>query len=487
MPDKDPAVRLRSSLGAMSITALLITSTCAMGLAQDSADEQRLRNETVLAMKRAAGYYREQVAVHGGYVYFYSLDLQQRWGEGLASKDQIWVQPPGTPTVGMGFLAAFEATGDDYYLQAATAAAEALVYGQMRSGGWTNCIDFNPRGDRVALYRNGRGRGRNTSSLDDGQTASAIRLLIRADRAHQFKHRRIHTAAEVALAALLNAQYPNGAFPQVWDDDKMPDPPARSASYPEYNWRSEGRIKNYWDMYTLNDNVPGYVAETLIDAHAIYRDDRYLDAARRLGDFLISAQMPDPQPGWAQQYNYEMKPIWARKFEPPAVSGDESQEAVQTLLTIHAATGDDKYLAPIPSALAYLRRSLLTDGRLARYYELKTNIPLYMARKGKVYRLTYDDDELPTHYGWKTDSRLDELSALFNAARSGKQGSSTKPAADRAAIRRIIGQLDQQGRWVSTYGGERLVGQAKLKIGAEYLSSELFSRNLTKLAGHVSK
>ena len=53
--------------------------------------------------------------------------------------------------------------------------------------------------------------------------------------------------------------------------------------------------------------------DTLIDAHRVYQDKRFLQALRKLGDFLILAQMPEPQPAWAQQYNYEMKPIWARE------------------------------------------------------------------------------------------------------------------------------------------------------------------------------
>ncbi|MCA9204361.1 MAG: hypothetical protein KDA59_15010, partial [Planctomycetales bacterium] len=74
-------------------------------------------------MRRAATYYRTQVATHGGYVYHYTPDLKTRWGEGLATVDQIWVQPPGTPTVGLAFLRAYEATGDEFYLDAATDAA----------------------------------------------------------------------------------------------------------------------------------------------------------------------------------------------------------------------------------------------------------------------------------------------------------------------------------------------------------------------------
>ena len=442
------------------------------------------------AMLRAATFYREQVASHGGYVYHYTVDLTRRWGEGEATRDQIWVQPPGTPTVGMAFLKAYEATGNRYYLDAAREAAEALVYGQLQSGGWTNCVDFNPRGRRVAQYQNGKGRGKNNSSLDDGQTQSAIQLLVRIDKALGFQHKEIHESALFALDALLAAQFPNGAFPQVWTGPTA-EHPVLNASFPDYDWRTEGRIKNYWDMYTLNDNVAGYVTETLIDAHQVYGDRKYKTALERLGDFLILAQMPDPQPGWAQQYNYDMKPIWARKFEPPGISGDESQEVIETLMKLSVVTGNSKYLEPIPSALAYLKRSRLPDGRLARYYELKTNKPLYMYRRGGVYSLTYDDSNLPSHYGWKTESRLQEITQMHNALKK-RRATPKRPRTTRGSntvkseVRSILATLDHQGRWVSTYAGEPLVGQAKFPRGTKYLSSEVFSRNLERLSDYLT-
>jgi PelA/Pel-15E family pectate lyase len=418
-------------------------------------------------------------------VYHYSLDRQQRWGEGPATADQIWVQPPGTPTVGMAYLRAYQATGDRYYLDAAREAAEALVYGQLESGGWTNSIDFNPRGN-VAQYRNGKGRGRNNSSLDDGQTQSALRLLIHVDQALDFQQPAIHQSARYALDALLAAQFPNGGFPQIWVGPVAAQPVVRAA-YPDYDWRTEGRLTNYWDMYTLNDNVTGYVAQTLIDATRIYDDPRTVAALRRLGDFLILAQMPDPQPAWAQQYNYQMQPIWARKFEPPGVSGDESQEVLETLMAIHAVTGDAKFLEPIPRALDYLRQSLLPDGRLARYYELRSNQPLYMTRRGDDYSLTYDDSRLPDHYGWKSDSRLGEIERRFEDQRAGRMGAAADDdlPALRERVRRIIGELDARGRWVSTYRGERLVGQPKFPMDAPYLASEVFSRNLETLSDYL--
>ncbi len=438
------------------------------------------------ALRRAATYYRERVAKHGGYVYYYSLDLQRRMGEGLAGPEENWVQPPGTPTVGLAYLAAYRATGDEYYLDAATETAQSLIYGQLHSGAWTNSVNFDVQARDLPRYRNGKGsrNGRNFSTLDDGISPTAIRFLIEADRAHRFSHKAIHESVDVALNALLQAQYPNGAFPQGWDDTPNEPPPIRTASYPTYDWHTEGRIKNYWDMYTLNDGVCGEVAETLSLAHQVYEDRRYLEALRRLGDFLILAQMPDPQPGWAQQYGYDMHPIWARKFEPPAVSGRESEDAIETLLKIYAVTGDEKYLAPIPRALDYLKRSLLPDGRLARYYELETNRPLYMSRRGDEYSLTHDDSQLPSHYGWKNAARIGELEKQYQQAKQGRPNKEPQaPAVPSAAeVRKILAALDSEGRWVSTFAGEPLVGQPKFRNGDQYLNSGVFSQHLETLS-----
>jgi hypothetical protein len=466
--------------GKRALAGLVVLCwTCSSAAAQQLARQQALD-----AMRKAAEFYHHQVSSHGGYVYHYSLDLSQRWGEGIATADQIWVQPPGTPTVGLAYLQAYQASGDRFYLDAAVAAALSLVYGQLKSGGWTNMIDFDPDSDQAGLYRNGRGRGKNNSSLDDGQTQSAIRLLIQVDEALQQQNLEIHRAAEIALQALLDAQFPNGGFPQVWTGP-VEDRPIVKASYPGDDWRTEGRVKNYWDMYTLNDNVTGYVADTLIDAHRIYADPRYLAALQKLGDFLLLAQMPEPQPGWAQQYNVAMQPIWARKFEPPAVSGDETQEVIETLMKISAVTNDRKYLQPIPSAAEWLRRSLLPGNQLARYYELKTNRPLFMTRQGEQYTLTYDDSDLPSHYGWKTDSRLSTLGKQY-AQLTSDRPPEPLPSPSAAEAKQVIEALDVQGRWVSTYDGQPLVGQPKLAVGTKYLSSQVFSDHLALLSRWIA-
>jgi PelA/Pel-15E family pectate lyase len=367
------------------------------------------------------------------------------------------------------------------YLDAAREAAEALVYGQLKSGGWAQAVDFDPNGSRVAQYRNGRGKGRNVSSFDDGQTQSALRFLIHADRALAGKHAGIHQAVEVALAAVLAAQHPNGAFPQGFDKP-APKYTAVKASFPTYDWRTEGKVKNYWDMPTLNDDLVGYLARTLEDGWRIRQDERCRQALVKLGAFLLLAQMPEPQPGWAQQYDFNMRPIWARKFEPPAVAGRETQDAIETLLRIHRMTDDAKWLEPIPRALAWLKRSQLPDGRLARYYELRSNRPLYMTAD---YKLTYNDGDVPDHYGWKTESRVAALEAALKNPKVDPEAA--RPATlSETEVRRLISELDGQGRWVSTYAGEMLVGQPKFTKGAKYLASAVFSRNLEALAAFVS-
>jgi PelA/Pel-15E family pectate lyase len=460
----------------------ILFAVLCVGLCQPGIGNDQLKNECRTAMRRAADYFRSHVASHGGYVYHYSLDLSRRWGEGEATKDQIWVQPPGTPTVGLAFVRAFEATGDEYYVKAVNEVAEALMYGQLESGGWTNCIDFDPKGARVAKYRNGRGRGKNNSSLDDGQSQTAIRFIMAADKANKFMNEDISRSVKQALEALLAAQFDNGGFPQSWTGP-VDSFPVRAANFPDTDYRTVERIKNYWDMPTLNDNVCVHVAQVFMDAHEIYHEPAHLEALKRLGDFLLLAQMPDPQPAWAQQYNFNMQPVWARRFEPPAISGHESQAIVGLLLDIARYTRDEKYLKPIPKALDYLERSTLRDGQIARYYELKTNHPLYMERQGDVYTPTYDDSSLPSHYSWKTKSRVADLRRQLAKFKATVKKNHDPVGVDR--VRQVLGDLDSEGRWVTAANGDRLVGQAKFDAETKYISSAAFSENMAILSGYV--
>ncbi len=99
------------------------------------AGDKGLRGDAAKGLAKAVEFFASRVATEGGYLWRYSEDLTRREGEGVASPTTVWVQPPGTPSVAMAFLKAYEATGHPACLEAARQAGECLVRGQVRSGG----------------------------------------------------------------------------------------------------------------------------------------------------------------------------------------------------------------------------------------------------------------------------------------------------------------------------------------------------------------
>ncbi len=468
------------TLGAALLAATLPASA--------QTDAAQLRQQAALGLRRAAEFFRTKVAAEGGYVWRYSADLKTREGEGKAGPTTAWVQPPGTPSVGMAYLQAHDATGDRYYLDAARDTALALVRGQLQSGGWDYRIEFGAAARKKYAYRtDGRMKGVNVTTLDDDNTQAALRFLMRVDKALGFKDAQIHEAATYALTSLLKAQYPNGAWPQRYDG--FPDPkkyPIKKASYPE-SWSRTWPKADYRGYYTLNDNTLADTIDTLLEATRIYGDGKYRQAALKGGDFLLLAQLPEPQPAWAQQYDLAMQPAWARKFEPPAVTGGESHGAMRALLKLYRETGEKKYLEPLPRAIAYLQKSRLPDGRLARFYELKTNRPLYFT---KDYKLTYDDADLPTHYGFKVGDRTAALAKEYERLRQrGPQEVQKAPARPQASaalrgqVKAILAALDGEGRWVED---GRLRYHGTDDPTRRVISSQTFARNLGVLSTYLA-
>ena len=104
-------------------------------------------------MARAAAFFRDEVAVHGSYGWRYSADLAYRRGEDLMTPSQGWVQPPGTPAVGLALLQAYAATRDRAFLEGAVETARALAQTQLSSGGWHAMIEFDPEQRNAWCYR----------------------------------------------------------------------------------------------------------------------------------------------------------------------------------------------------------------------------------------------------------------------------------------------------------------------------------------------
>jgi len=153
------------------------------------------------SLERAVNFFRTQAAVHGGYVYQYSSDLSKREGEGAVGPDTVWIEPPGTPAVGQAYLTAYQYSQDSQLLEAAKEVAQALIWGQLESGGWDNQIEFAPEQRSKYRYRNSDGlpvakegestsKKRNTTTFDDNKSQSACRFLMNLDQVLGFKRRR---------------------------------------------------------------------------------------------------------------------------------------------------------------------------------------------------------------------------------------------------------------------------------------------------------
>jgi len=431
--------------------------------------------EIALAMRKAAVFYVEKVSTQGGYHYTYADDLsygKSEHGEGLS---QVETQRAGTPAAALAFLEAWWATGDGYYLEAAKRAAQALVRGQLCSGGWDYIIEFDPAKRPRYPYRsdnNCRDQKQPPTTLDDNVTQACVRVLMRVDKELGFKDESIHGAAEFALSKLMEAQYPNGAWPQRFtvppDGSKFP---AKKASYPA-EWPRKWPGEDYRNHYTFNDNTIADLIDMFLEAGRIYKNKRYTEAAKRGGDFILLAQMPEPQPAWAQQYDVNMQPAWARVFEPPSVSGGESQGLIEVLMVLYRETNEKKYLEAIEPALKWLEKTVFPDGkRIPRFNELKTNRPLYITKGTQIqakdmgskridgYELSYSDKSVITHYAvvtaatkiprirkdyealkLKREPRAERLHGLSPWANEGVQR-----AGDSASI---IRAMDARGAWV---------------------------------------
>ncbi len=344
------------------------------------------RPAILAAMKRASKFMTDEASVGGGYVWSALPDFSRRWGELEASPTMIWVQPPGTATMGHLFLDALHATGVAWYYEAAKSAADALIRGQHPSGGWNYVIDtagedslkrwyetFGANAWRMEEFQRYYGN----ATFDDAGTAEASQLLLRL---YLEKRERQYCAPLMrAIAFVLDSQHPSGGWPQRW--------PAVAAK------DGEGAglhgLADYTGYITFNDDVAGENVKFLIFCYQTLGEKRLLPAIHKAMDCFLACQQPAPQAGWGLQHDpATLKPAAARSYEPEAFATHTTASNIEQLFSFYRLTGDAKYLARVPEALAWLDSvrlpvALHRDGREhPTFIEPGTNKPLYVHRKG---------------------------------------------------------------------------------------------------------
>jgi PelA/Pel-15E family pectate lyase len=359
--------------------------------------------EALAAMKRATAFMTDTVSREGGYLWYYLPDMTRYWGEIEANASALWIQPPGTPTMGHAFLDAYHVTGDEQFYRAATQTADVLAKVQHPSGGWNYWADLAGEASMKTWYDT---VGKNcwggeefnhyygNATFDDVTTGEASTFMLRMAVE---KPNPVYRAAMLkAVQFVLDSQYPVGGWPQRFP----PAPPYIHNGLPDYT-----------PFITFNDDVSTENIKFLLLYFQISGDKRVREPIRRAMDCYLATQQPQPQPAWGLQHNdKDLTPDSARSFEPKAFASHTTGSNIEQLLLYFELTGDRKYLRRIPEALAWLDKVKLSPELAAKtgrthptFLEIGTDKVLYAHRRGSntangVYTIDDNPADTITHY-----------------------------------------------------------------------------------------
>ena len=280
--------------------------------------------------------------------------------------------------------------------------ADNVLTWQTPHGGWPKVRDTASKpfdGKREDLH----------ATFDNGATIDELRFLARAFRATN--ETRYQQAFLKGLTHILEAQYPNGGWPQY---------------YP--------LGKGYHRHITYNDNVMSRILGLLRDISET-SDYEFLktehrpkvEAAVTKGiDCILQTQIRQDGKltAWCAQHDEKtLQPAWARSYEPPSISGGESVRVVRFLMSIEKPTPE--IVNAIEGAVAWFRTVAIHGIRLdeftnaegkndkrvvkdpdagplwARFYEIGTNRPIFLDRDSVVrYAFSEIGQERRTGYAY---------------------------------------------------------------------------------------
>ena len=300
---------------------------------------------------------------------------------------------------------------DWYASTEARAIADNVLLYQSTVGAWPKNTDFFAPATPESLAAVETGGKANT--IDNGATTIPIQFLARTAAATGDS--RYAEAVLRGIDYLLSAQYPNGGFPQFF--------PLRKGYHAHITY-NDGAMINALQL--LRDVAQGRPPFQDIDTE---RRARALDAVSRGVICIVRTQIKqeDKLTVWCAQYDEAtLEPAWARKYEPPSLSGAESVGVVRFLMgvdrpspeIVEAVEGAVKWLRSVAISGKRIDRVIQPDGRTerilvddpaapplwARFYELGTNRPIYMDRDSQpVYDFNQIDYERRSGYDYLGD------------------------------------------------------------------------------------
>lgn len=285
--------------------------------------------------------------------------------------------------------------------------ADSLLQHQSPVGGWPKSVDFTAAPTPQSLAD--AVSGERANSLDNDATTLPMQFLARALRATSDDRYRESFVRGVDY--LLAAQYPNGGWPQFF--------PLREGYYSHITYNDGAMIHA---LTLLRDVAAGRPPYDFVDAD---RRAKATAAVARGIDCILRTQIK--QDGkltvWCAQHDEKtLAPAWARNYEVPSLSGEESVGIVRFLMEIPQPTPE--IIAAVEGAVAWLNsvtitglryeRSMQADGKKdswvkpdptagplwARFYELGSNRPIFTGRD-KVVRYSLSEIERERRGGYE--------------------------------------------------------------------------------------
>lgn len=297
--------------------------------------------------------------------------------------------------------------------------ADNILLYQKANGGWPKNYDMLAILDREQRESLLKSRSEANTTIDNGATHEQVQYLAKAFALTTNPQHR--EACLHGLDYLLNAQYPNGGWPQFFPD---------TSGYRKYITFNDGAMIGV--MKVLFDILQGKPQFAFVDEVRRARAQRAFDKGI---DAILKCQiMENGVPtAWCQQHdNIDFRPQHARSYELPSICGAESAEIVLFLMEI--PTPSPRIMSAVQHAVRWFKKSQLSGIKVAevkapktqfifhsadfdkvvvndpkappiwaRFYELGTGRPLFCNRDGKaVYSLAEVDRERRTGYGWYT-------------------------------------------------------------------------------------
>lgn len=297
--------------------------------------------------------------------------------------------------------------------------AACLISFQTPAGGWSKNVGIwaAPREPGMGF---GESRAHYRGTFDNNATTVPLRILGRIGSVAERKEARL--GFEKGLRYVLDAQYPNGGWPQVY--------PLEGGYHDNVTFNDGAMVNVLEFLHEVADGTYAFVAEP--------ERDRARSAIAKGEEFILRSQVG--QGGkltvWCAQHDpLTLLPSMARSFEWASLSGAES--AGVTVYLMEYGSDTDRVKRAVESAHGWFERNAIYGKRFhlrqlelvdeegagpiwARFYELETGRPMFVERNAD--HAVYSVGDLPPEsngYAWYGDSGKEVL-ARYPAWKAGK-------------------------------------------------------------------